>query len=72
MYLCTLDNVWLGCFYDARPAHGIFQIVERRGVRAMRRSMPVVIIDVLQLAFLGHISCKDNMSSISFIFLSNA
>lgn len=61
MYLCTLDNVWLGCFYDARPAYGIFQVVKGRGVRAMRRSMPVIIIDVFQLAFLGHISCKDNI-----------
>lgn len=61
MYLCTLDNVWLGCFYDARPAYGIFQVVKRCGVRAMRRSMPVIIIDVFQLAFLGHVSCKDNI-----------
>jgi len=59
MYLCTLDNVWLGRFYDARSTHRIFQVVEGRGVRTMRRSMPVVIIDVLQLALLGHISCKE-------------
>lgn len=34
--LCTFDNMRLGRFYNARPTHGIFQIMERRGVRAMR------------------------------------
>lgn len=54
--LCTLDNVWLRRFYNAWPTYGIFQIMERRRVRTMRRSVPVVIIDVFQLAFLRHVS----------------
>lgn len=70
MYLCTLDNVWLGCFYDARSAYGIFQVVQGHGVRAMRRSMPIIIIDMLQLAFLGHISCEDN-TPVQRLFLSS-
>lgn len=56
--LCTLDNVWLRRFYDARSTYGVFQIVEGRSVRTMRRSVPIIIIDVFQLAFLRHISCK--------------
>lgn len=59
--LCTFDNMRLRRFYNAWSTHRIFQIVERRGVRTMRWAMPVVIIDVLQLAFLGHVSYKDNI-----------
>lgn len=57
--LCTLDNVRLGRLYDARSTYGVLQVVERRGVRAVRRPVPVVIIDVLQLAFLRHISWNE-------------
>lgn len=59
--LCTFDNMRLGRFYNAWSTHRIFQIVERRRVRTMRWAMPVVIIDMLQFAFLGHISYEDNM-----------
>lgn len=48
----------LGGLYDAWPPHGILQVVERRGVRAVSGSVPLVIVDVLQLAFLRHVSCK--------------
>lgn len=46
----------LGGLYDAWPPHGILQVVERRGVRAVSGSVPLVIVDVLQLAFLRHVS----------------
>lgn len=54
----------LGGLYDAWPPHGILQVVERRGVRAVSGSVPLVIIDVLQFAFLRHISCKSKQRSL--------
>lgn len=55
--LGALDYVWLGGLYDARPAHGVLQVVERRGVRPVAGAVPLVVVDVLQLALLRHVTC---------------